>query len=126
MVERVRILARVGERLVGMLPGAGRAEYRFGYEGGQQTSTLRHRLDRVLEGHEMVGAFHGVAEREVELVLPGRHLVVARLDGDPQVVEGADDLLANVAGDIDRVVEVAGPVVAPGAHSAARRVGVQE
>ena len=74
----------------------------------------------------MVGAFHGVAEREVELVLPGRHLVVARLDRDAQVVECADDLLADIAGDVDRVVEVAGPVVAPGAHAATGRVGVQE
>src|SRR5260370_3530570 len=113
MVERVRILARVGERLVGMLPGAGRAEYRFGYEGGQQASALRHRLDRVLEGHEMVGAFHGVAEREVELVLPGRHLVVDHLDGDPQVVEVANDLCAYLDVDVDHYAVDVGPFVTP-------------
>ena len=87
---------------------------------------MGNRLDRMLEGDQLVRALQGIAEREVKLVLSGSDLVMAGVDGDPQAVERAHDLLPNVAADIDRMVEVAGAVVAPGSHPAGRGVRVQE
>src|SRR5207244_105784 len=75
VVERVAVLAGFGQDLVRMHPRPCRAEDRFGHEGGQQSAALGNRLDRVLEGDQLVRALHGVAEREVQLVLPGRDLM---------------------------------------------------
>ena len=126
IVKRIGFLTEVGKGLVGMHPGAGRAEDWLGHEGRQQASSLRHGLDRVLQGDEMVGASQRIAEGEVELVLPCRDLVMAGLDRDAQVVERADDLLADIAGDVDWMVEVAGPVVPSRTNAAAGGIGVEQ
>src|SRR5437879_10786474 len=63
VVERVRFPPHAAEHLMGMHPGARRAEDRLGHEGRQQAPSLRHCLDGVLEGHEMVGAFRSEERR---------------------------------------------------------------
>ena len=54
---------------------------------------------------------------EVDLVLPGRDLVVGRLDPDPERLEGVDHVLADLLGEVGREVEVAGLVVRAAARS---------
>src|SRR5260370_1111326 len=103
---------------VRMLPGPRRAEDRLGHEGGQQPAALGNRLDRVLEGDQLVRALERVAEGQVQLVLPRRDLVMAGLDGDSEAAECPDDLLPHVAADVDGMVGVAGAGIAPRSNAA--------
>src|SRR3989442_11730518 len=80
----------------------------------------------MFERDQLVGALQRITEGQVQFVLSGRNLVMARLDHDPQTIERAHDLLPNVAADVNRMVEVAGAVVPPRSHAASRGVGVQE
>src|SRR5438093_7686501 len=83
------------------------------------------RFDRMLHPDQLIRALEGIAEPQVELVLAGGDLVMAGLDRDPEMVEPVDDLLPDVAAQVDRMVEVAGPIVPPRTQ-AAGRVGVQQ
>ena len=68
-------------------------------------------LERELEGDRVVRGLQRVAVLEVDLVLPGRDLVVGGLDPDPERLEGVDHVLADLLGEVGREVEVAGLVV---------------
>src|SRR5205823_676239 len=67
----------------------------------------------------------GISEPQVELVLASCDLVVAGFDRYPEMVERLDDLLPDFAAQVDRMVEVARPVM-PTWMQAACRVRVQE
>src|SRR5260370_20876622 len=62
VIKRLRLLAGVGGDLVDIHPGPGRPEDRLGHEGGEQSAALGDRLDRVLEGHQLVRTLERVAE----------------------------------------------------------------
>src|SRR2546423_3232695 len=104
VIKGVGVLAQVGEDLMGMHPGAGGTEDRLGHEGGEQSPTLRHRLDSMLERDELVRALQRVVEGEVQLILSGRDFVVAGVDGDAQAVKGGYDLLPDFAAGVNPVV----------------------
>src|SRR2546426_1386154 len=126
VVECVAVLAGLGQDLVRMHSRPCHAEDRLGHERGQQSAALGDRFDRMFERDQLVGALQRITEGQVQFVLSGRNLVMARLDHDPQTIERAHDLLPNVAADVNRMVEVAGAVVPPRSHAASRGVGVQE
>src|SRR5947209_20156120 len=79
----------------------------------------------MLDGDQLIRALERITETEVELVLAGRHLGVAGLDGDAEVVEPVDDLLPDFAAHVDRMIEVTGPVM-PSWTRPPGRVSVQE
>ena len=102
------------------------AEQGLGHEGGVEPVLLRQRLDRQLEGHDVVGGGEGVGVLEVDLVLPRGALVVGRLDLKAHVLQRQTDLLAGEVGGVQRPqVEVAHLVVG-GGGGPALGVGLEE
>ena len=65
------------QALVDVHPRAVHAFERLGHEGGVQAMALRHRFERVAEGHRVVGRRQRVGILEVDLVLADGDLVVA-------------------------------------------------
>ena len=126
IVESIRLFPRVGEHLVRVHAGAGRAEDRLWHECRQQPTPLRDGLDGVLERDQLVGTLQRIAQRQVKLVLAGGHLVVTRVDRDAKAIERLDDFLPDFASDVDRMVEVARAVMPPRPHATAGGVGVEQ
>jgi len=126
IVEGVGVFAGVGQRLVGVHARAGGAEDRLGHEGCMQATALRHELDRIFQRHQLVGMAKCVPKGEVQLVLARADLVMAGFDDDAAVVERRDDLLADLAPNIERMIEVPGAVVADRMRTPVRTVGLEQ
>jgi len=85
---------------------------RFCHERRVQAAHQRHRLDRELEGDDVICGVEGVAVLEVDLVLAPSHLVVRRLDLEPHLGEGDDDLAPEILCKVGRCeVKVAADVL---------------
>src|SRR6478736_4004487 len=84
---------------------------RLGHEGRVDPLRQGDLLDDRAEGLDVVGRAQRVGVAQVDLVLAGRALVVAELDGDTHVLEHRDRRATEVvAGAVRHVVEVAGVV----------------
>ena len=86
------------------------ARKRFGHEGGIQALALGDRLYRVLQRDGAVGRLQSLVILEVDLVLAGRGFVMVRLDGDPELLQRADNVRPRAAEASSRKIEVAGLV----------------
>ena len=110
--------------LVGVHAGAGRAEERLGHEAGEQTAFTGQLLNRRLECGERVGRGQRRLHRQVELILPAAHLVMAGLDRDPRRLQRGDDLKLDLAAHPGAALEVAAGVIGENPRGAA--VGGEE
>ena len=77
------------------------AEDGLGHEGRVQAVLLREGLDGHAEGHDVVRGGEGVGVLEVNLVLPGGDLVMARLYLEAHLLEGEADVAADEFAVID-------------------------
>jgi len=124
LVGRARLVERVAvtleQRQVGVHPGSGMVGERLGHEGREDPLLERDLLDDRAEGHDVVGRREAVRVAEVDLVLPGGHLVVAELHRDAHALQHRDGRPAEVmARPVRDVVEVACLI-----HRDRRRPGV--
>ena len=79
-----------------------------GHEGGVQAVFLCQRLHRQLEGHNVIRRGQRVGIPEVDLMLPGRHFVMAGLDFEAHLFQRHADLAPRALAVIQRSqVEVA-------------------
>ena len=88
------------------------AEYRLRHKGGVLAVFLRQRLDRQLEGHDIVGCLQRFGILEVDLMLPCRHLMVRGLDLKAHVLQRHADLAPRALAAVERTqIKIAGLVV---------------
>ena len=110
--SRARLVERVAvpleQRQVGVHARARVLGERLGHERGEQPLRERDLLDDRSERHEVVGRAERVGVAQVDLLLPGRTLVVAELHRDAHRLEHVDRVAPEVLADRGRgVVEVA-------------------
>jgi hypothetical protein len=85
------VLLALEQRLVRVHAGAVLAEDRLRHERGVQPEVQRHLADHEAEGADIVRRGQSIGILEIDLVLPGRHLVVRRLHLEPHLLQTVDD-----------------------------------
>ncbi len=91
------------------------AEDRLRHETGVQPMACCHPPHGVLEGDRIVRAGQGIRIPEVDLVLTGGHLMVARFDLHPERLESQNDLTAHLLSFVTgREVKIAAHVMRHG------------
>ena len=107
-----RVLAALEERLMRVHARAVHAEDRLRHEGRVQVVVQRHVLDDEAARAHVVRRRQHIVIVKIDLVLARRDFVMRGLDVHAHLLEGDDDLAADVFAEIDRrEVEVAGAIV---------------
>ena len=97
---------------MGVHAGAGDAEDRLRHERGVQVVVQRDVLHDEAARADVVGRRQHVVIVKIDLVLAGRHFVMRGFDVDAHLLEGDDDVAADVFAEIDgREIEIAGAIV---------------
>src|SRR5262249_7362628 len=81
------------------------------HEGRVELMALRDSFQGGPEGDRVVGGPESLVVLKVNLVLPVGHFVVTGLNGNAHGFQCVDHLLADIRGEVDSQVKVAGPIV---------------